>query len=147
MYFLAYLVGGFHSHLHLSSFNINTNIHIKGECKTVPSLCKRRGGINFCKIKVLNKKFFFTFVTIYLIWNSKPDKENACTTIYYHEGYTPLRNACRPFSALRTAYRHVLASSTANRLKTKQPFWEFHLHKADQMTICCVHMYNHSCKR
>jgi len=47
----------------------------------------------------------------------------------------------RPF---RTAYRHVLASSTAYRLKTKQPFWEFHLHKEDRMTVCCVHMYNHS---
>ena len=89
---------------------------------------------------------FLTFVTIHLIWNLKPDKDNACTTIHYHERYTPLRNACRPISALRTAYRHVLASSTANRLKTKQPFWEFHLHKADQMTVCCVHMYNHSCK-
>ena len=147
MYLLAYLVGGFYSHLHLSSFNINTNIHMKGECKTVPSLCKRRGGIYCCKINVLNKKFFLTFVTIYLIWNPKPDKDNTCTTIHYHEGDTPLRNACRPISALRTTYRHVLASSTTYRLRTKQPFWEFHLHKEDKMTVCCVHMYNHSCKR
>jgi len=147
MYFLAYLVCGFHSHL--SSFNINTNIHVKGEYKTVPSLCKRGGGIYFCKINVLNKKLFvfFTFVTIYFIWNPKHDKDNTCTTIHYHEGDTPLRNACRPILALQTAYRHVLASSTAYRLKTKQPFWEFHLHKEDKMTVCCVHMYNHSCKR
>ena len=42
MYFVAYLVVSFYLHLHLSSFNINTNIHMmKGECKTVPCLCKR----------------------------------------------------------------------------------------------------------
>ena len=58
-----------------------------------------------------------------------------------------MRNACRPISALRTAYRHVLISSTANRLKTKQPFWDFHLYEEYKMTVCCVHMYNHSCKR
>jgi len=28
MYFGGYLVVGFHSHFHLSSFNINTNIHM-----------------------------------------------------------------------------------------------------------------------
>jgi len=44
MYFVAYLVVGFHSHLHLSPFNINSNIHMKGECKTDTSLCKRGGG-------------------------------------------------------------------------------------------------------
>ena len=88
---------------------------------------------------------FLTFVTIYLIWSLQPDKYNTCTTIHYHEGDTPLRNVCRPISALRrpTAYRHDLASSTAYRLKTKQPFFEFHLHKEDKMTVCCVHMYNH----
>ena len=59
MYFLAFLVGGFLSHLHLSSFNINTNIYMKGECKTVPSLCKSGRGIYFCKINVLNKKLLF----------------------------------------------------------------------------------------
>jgi len=120
---------------------------MKGECKTAPGLCKTGGGIYFRQINVLNKRFFFTFVTIYLIWNPKPDKDNTCTTIHYHEGDTPLRNACRPISGLRTAYRHVLASSTAYRLKTKQPFLEFHLQKEDKMTVCCVHMYNHSCKR
>jgi len=26
-------------------------------------------------------------------------------------------------------------------------FWRFHLHKEDKMTVCCMHMYNHSCKR
>jgi len=58
--FFAYLVVGFHSHLHLSSFNINTNIHMKGECKTVPSLCKRGGqAFMFCKMNVLNKKLLF----------------------------------------------------------------------------------------
>ena len=56
-----------------------------------------------------------------------------------------MRYVCRPILALRTAYRHGLASSTAYRFKTKQPFWEFHLHKEDKMTVCCVHMYNHSC--
>ena len=81
-----------------------------------------------------------TFVTIYLIWNPKPDKDNTCTTIHYHEGDTPLRNVCRSISALRTAYRHVLASRTAYRLKTKQPFWEFHLHKEDKMTVWCMHI-------
>ena len=44
MYFVPYLVVGFHSHLHLSSFNIHSNIHMKGGCKTVPSMCKRGGG-------------------------------------------------------------------------------------------------------
>jgi len=53
MYFVAYLVVGFHSHLHLSSFNTNTNIHMKGECNTVPSLCKRGGGIFFLNKKLL----------------------------------------------------------------------------------------------
>ena len=161
MYFLAYLVGGFHSHLHLSSFNINIIIHMKRECKTVPSLCKKGEGIYFCKLNVqamlpggflfypFKQKVvvFLTFVTIYLIWNPKPDKDNTCTTIHYHEGDTPLRNVCRPISALRTVYRHVLASRTAYRLKTKQPFWEFLLHKKDKMTVCCAHMFNHSCKR
>ena len=46
MYFLAYLVCGFYSHLHLSSFNINTNIHMKGECKT-KSVLKGRGAFIF----------------------------------------------------------------------------------------------------
>jgi len=66
---------------------------------------------------------FLTFVTIYLIWNPKPDKDNTCTTIHFHEGDTPLRTACRPISALYTAYRHVLASRTAYRLTAKQPFF------------------------
>jgi len=28
-------------------------------------------------------------------------------------------------------------------------FWRFHLHKEDKMTVhvCCMHMYNHFCKR
>jgi len=26
-------------------------------------------------------------------------------------------------------------------------FWQFHLQKEDIMAVCCVHMYNHSCKR
>jgi len=55
MYFIAYLVGEFYSHLHLSFLNINTNIHMKGECTTVPSL--------FCKINVLN--IFFLLLLQY----------------------------------------------------------------------------------
>jgi len=54
------IVGGFHSHLHLSSFNINTSIPMKGECKTVPSLCKRGGEIYFCKINFKTKKCCFS---------------------------------------------------------------------------------------
>jgi len=69
MYFLAYLVGGFHSHLHLSSFNININIHMKGECKTVPSLCKGGGGIYFCKINVLNKRLSFFWLLLQYTWS------------------------------------------------------------------------------
>ena len=98
---------------------------MKGECKADPSLCKR-GGRHL--IVFQNKCFkqkvvvFLTFVTIHLIWNLKPDKDNACTTIHFHEGDTHLRTACRPISALCTAYRHVLASRTAYRLTTKQPF-------------------------
>jgi len=48
-----------------------------------------------------------------------------------------------------SAYRHVLSMRTAYRLITKQPFWGnfIYLHKEDKMTVCCVHMYNHSCKR
>jgi len=49
MYFVAYLVVGFHSHLHLSSFNININIHIKGEYKAVPSLYKGGRHLDFAK--------------------------------------------------------------------------------------------------
>ena len=77
---------------------------------------------------------FLTFVTLYLILNPKPDKDNKCITIHFREGDTPLRTACRPFFALRTAYRHGL-------------FWQFHLHKEDKMTVCCVHMFYYSCKR
>ena len=47
----------------------------------------------------------------------------------------PLRTACRPMSALCTAYRHVLASRTAYRLTTKQPFLAISLHKEDKMTV------------
>ena len=47
MYFVVYLVVGFHSHLPISSFIINTNIHMEGECKTDPSLCKRGGRLIF----------------------------------------------------------------------------------------------------
>jgi len=68
---------------------------------------------------------FMTCVTIYLIRNPKPDKDNTCTTINFHEGDTPLRTACHPISALRTAYCHVLASRTAYRLTTKQLFLAF----------------------
>ena len=63
------------------------------------------------------------------------------------EGDTPppLRTAYRPILALRTAYRHVLASRTAYRLTTKNNhFGRFHLHKEDKITLCCMHMYNHS---
>jgi len=79
---------------------------------------------------------FLTFVTLYLIWNPKPDNDNTCTTIHFHKGDIPLRTACRPISALCTAYRHVLAMRTAYRSTTKQPiFWQFHLHKKeDKMT-------------
>jgi len=64
MYFVACLVLGFHSHLHLSSFNKNTNIHMKGECKTVPSLCRGEGHIVLQKY-VLNKKLFFWLLLQY----------------------------------------------------------------------------------
>jgi len=124
MYFVAYLFVDFHSHLLLSYFNINTNIHMKGECKTDPSLYKRGGGIYVLQDKCFKQKVFVFFVTIYFIWNPKLHKDNTCTTIHYHEGDTPLRTACRPISTLRTAYRHVLASRTTYRLKTKQPFLE-----------------------
>ena len=124
MYFLAYLVGGFHSHLHISSFNINTNIPMKGASARQSQVCVKGKGHLFLQNKCFKQKnvVFLTFVTIYLIWNPKPDKDNTCTTIHYHEGDTPLRYMCCPISALRTAYCHVLASSTAYRLKTKQPF-------------------------
>ena len=57
----------------------------------------------------------------------------------------PLRIAYRPILTMRTAYRHFLASCTAYRLTTKNnPFGRFHLHKEDNFTICCMHMYNHS---
>jgi len=67
MYFVACLVLGFHSHLHLSSFNKNTNIHMKSECKTVPSLCKGEGAyICFLQKKCFKQKVvvFLTVVTI-----------------------------------------------------------------------------------
>jgi len=85
------------------------------------SVYKGRGGHLFFLQKIV---VILTFVTIYLIWNPKPDKYNTYTTTHYHAGDTPLRTACRPISALRTAYRHVLASRTAHRLTTKQPFLE-----------------------
>jgi len=48
---------------------------------------------------------FLTFVTIYLIWNPKPDKDNTCITIHFHEGDTPcvLRAALFLPCVLRTA--------------------------------------------
>jgi len=67
---------------------------------------------------------FLTFVTIYLIWNPEPDKDNTCTTIHFHEGDTPLRTACHPISALRTAYRHVLASRTVYIQKKRDKKWK-----------------------
>jgi len=102
MYFVVYLV--VHSHLHISSFNIYTIIHMKEECKADPSLCKR-GGRYFLQNECFKQKVvvFLTFIIIYLIWNPKPDKDNTCTTIHFHEGDTPLRTACRPISALCTA--------------------------------------------
>jgi len=129
MYFVVYLVVGFHSHLPLTSFNINTNIHMKVECMAVSSLCKR-GGRLFAKWMFLTMVVvFLTFVTIYFIWNPKPDKDNTCTTIHFHEGDIPLRAACRPISALCTAYRHVLAMRTAYHLTTKQPFFGNFIYK------------------
>ena len=83
---------------------------MKGECKTVPSLCKGEGPFIyfiFAKKCFKQKVFvFLTFVIIYLIWNTKPDKDNTCTTIHNHERDTPLRTAWRPFSALRTAFAY-----------------------------------------
>ena len=38
----------------------------------------------------------------------------------------------------------VLASRTAYRLTTNQPYLASHLHKEDKMTVFCMHMYNHS---
>jgi len=113
MFFVAYLVVGFHSHIHLSSFNINTNIFY--------NILDGVGGIYVLQNKCFkqNVVVFLTFFTIYLIWNPKPDKDYTCTTIHYHEGDTPLRTACRHISALRTAYCHVLASRTAYRFNNK----------------------------
>ena len=124
MYFVACLVLG--SHLHLSSFNINTNINMKRECKTVPSLCKGEGAyICFCKKNVLNKKLLFFWFLLQYTWYGILNLIkiiHAPRTIHYHDDDTPLRTAFRPISALRTAHRHVLASRTAYRLITKQPF-------------------------
>jgi len=60
MYFVAYLVVGFHSHLHMSSLNINTNIHIKESARQTQVCVKGEGAFMFCKINVLNKKLFFS---------------------------------------------------------------------------------------
>ena len=46
---------------------------------------------------------FLTFVTIYLIWNPKPDKDNTCTTMHFHEGDAPWRTAVFLPCVLRTA--------------------------------------------
>jgi len=123
MYFVVYLVVGFHSHLHLSSFNINTNIHMKGEYKADPSLYKMGKAFIFCKMNVLNKKLLFFWLLSQYTWSGILNKDNTCTTIHFHEGDTPLRTACRPISVLCTAYRHVLASRTAYRLTTRQLFF------------------------
>ena len=37
----------------------------------------------FAKKCFKQKGFFLTFVTIYLIWNSKSDTDNTCTTIHH----------------------------------------------------------------
>jgi len=144
MYFVAYLVVGFQTHLHLSFFNINTNNYMKGECKTVPSLCKRGGQVVFflqneCfKHKVV---VFLTFVTIYLICNPKPDKDNTCTPIHSMRVTPPcvLRVALFLPCVLRTAMFGLAYCVSFNNKTTIFG----NLHKEDKMTVCCVHMYNH----
>jgi len=63
----------------------------------VPSLCKEEGAFIFLQTNVLNN-VFLTFVTIYLIWNPKPDKDNTCTTI--HWGWHPLAYCVPPYFGL-----------------------------------------------
>jgi len=61
---------------------------------------------------------------------------------------SPLAYCAPPYFGLAYCVPPFLASRTAYRLTTKTTiFWRFHLHNEDKMTVCCMHMYNHSCKR
>ena len=68
-----------------------------------------------------------------------------------YEGDTPL-----PPGVLRTAlfWPCVLRTAIFRPRVLRVPFnkqttifWRFYLHKEDKMTVCCMHMYDHSCKR
>ena len=60
----------------------------------------------------------------------------------------PLAYCVPPYFGMRTAYRLFLDTlRTAYRLTTITTiFGRFHLHKEDKLTVCCMHMYNRSCK-
>jgi len=100
MYFVAYLVVGFHSHLHLSSFNINTNIHMKGEYKAVPSLYKRGKAFIFCKMNVLNKKLLFFWLLSQYTWSEILNKDNYMYHNPFPWGWHPLAYCLPPYFCL-----------------------------------------------
>jgi len=57
----------------------------------------------------------------------------------------PLRTAYRPILALRNAYRHIFCLAYCVPFKNKNDhFWRFQLHNEYKMTVCYMHMYNHS---
>jgi len=124
-------------------FIINTNIHIKGECKTVPSLCKRGGGI-YC----FNKQLLLFWLLLQCTWSGIL---NLIKIIHVPQSITMrvtspcvLRAALFRPCVLRTAMFWPRVLRTVQQQNNH--FWQFHLHKEDKMTVCCVHMYNHSCK-
>jgi len=54
----------------------------------------------------------------------------------------PKRTAIVCPCVLRTA---ILWPRVLRTVKQQKPFFAFSLHKVDQMTVCCMHIYNVSC--
>ena len=137
MYFVAYLVVGFNSLLHLSSFNINTNIHMKGECKTAPSLCKRGGGWGGAFIFLTKSLCYSDFLQY--TWSG------ILTLIKIIHVPQSITMRVTPPCVRRTALFRPRLLHTVEQQNNH--FRQFHSHTEDKMTVCCVRMYNHSCKR
>ena len=67
-----------------------------------------------------------------------------------HEGDThlPLAYCVPPYFGLAYCVPPFFGLAYCEPFNNKTTiFWRFHLHKEDKMTVCCMHMYNHSCKR
>ena len=147
MYCVAYLVVGFHSHLHVFSFNINTYIHIQWEYKTVRSLCKM-GGRHFfcCKITVLNKTLLLFWLLLQYTWSKIMNLLKLIPQSFTMRVTRTAIAYCVP-PYFGHAYHHYIGFAYCVPFNNKNNHvWHFHLHKKDDSMLRMLHMYNHSCK-